>query len=118
VHNRQPAPQTLQELQQLIEQNWRRIPQDRIRRLIESNGTPHHHTSFAEIVDLKDAVPCEPYIPAAVDTCAAISDFLANQNATVLPLPFKSPDLNPTEHLWDGSDHACTVNTEISITLL
>ena len=36
VHNRQPAPQTLQELQQVIEQNWRRIPQDRIRRLIES----------------------------------------------------------------------------------
>jgi hypothetical protein len=21
----------------------------------------------------------------------------------------QSPDLNPTEHLWDGSDHACTV---------
>jgi len=35
VHSRQPAPQTLQELQQALEQDWRRIPQDRIRRLIE-----------------------------------------------------------------------------------
>ena len=31
-----PAPQTLQELQQAPEQEWGRIPQDRIRRLIES----------------------------------------------------------------------------------
>jgi hypothetical protein len=36
-------------------------------------GTPHHHTSCAEIVDLKDAVPCEPRIPASVDTCTPIS---------------------------------------------
>jgi len=36
VHSRQSAPQTLQELQQALEQDWRRIPQDRIRRLIES----------------------------------------------------------------------------------
>ena len=27
-------------------------------------GSPHHHTSSAEIVDLKDVVPCEPRIPA------------------------------------------------------
>ena len=33
VHSRQPAPQTLLELQQSLEQDWRRIPQDRIRRL-------------------------------------------------------------------------------------
>ena len=36
VRSRQPAPQTLQELQQVLEQEWGRIPQDRIRRLIES----------------------------------------------------------------------------------
>jgi hypothetical protein len=36
-------------------------------------GTPHHHTSSTEIVDLKDAVPCEPLIPASVDTCTAFS---------------------------------------------
>ena len=36
VCSRQPAPQTLQELQQALEQEWGRIPQDRIRRLIES----------------------------------------------------------------------------------
>ena len=31
VRSRQPAPQILQELQQVIEQEWGRIPQDRIR---------------------------------------------------------------------------------------
>ena len=36
VCSRQPAPQTLQELQQALEQEWERIPQDGIRRLIES----------------------------------------------------------------------------------
>ena len=36
VCSRQPAPQTLQELQQALEQEWGRIPQDRIRRLTES----------------------------------------------------------------------------------
>jgi hypothetical protein len=36
VCSRQPAPQTLQELQQALEQEWGRIPQDRIRRFIES----------------------------------------------------------------------------------
>jgi hypothetical protein len=36
VRSRKPAPQTLQELQQAFEQEWRRIPKDRIRRLIES----------------------------------------------------------------------------------
>ena len=36
VHSRQSVPQTLQELQQALEQEWGRIPQDRICRLIES----------------------------------------------------------------------------------
>jgi hypothetical protein len=36
-------------------------------------GTPHYQAPSAEIVDLKDTVPCEPLIPASVDTCAAIS---------------------------------------------
>jgi hypothetical protein len=36
VCSRQPAPQTLQELQQALEQEWGRIRQDRIRRLTES----------------------------------------------------------------------------------
>jgi hypothetical protein len=36
VRSRQLAPQTLQELPQALEQEWGRIPQDRIRRLIES----------------------------------------------------------------------------------
>ena len=35
VRSRQPALQTLQELQQALEQERGRIPQDRIRRLIE-----------------------------------------------------------------------------------
>ena len=34
--SRQPAPQTLQELQLALEQEWERIPQNRMRRLIES----------------------------------------------------------------------------------
>ena len=36
VRSRQPAPQTLQELQQVLEQEEGRIPHDRILRLIES----------------------------------------------------------------------------------
>ena len=36
VCSRQPDLQTLQELPQALEQEWGRIPQDRIRRLIES----------------------------------------------------------------------------------
>ena len=35
MHSRQSAPQTVQELQQALEQECGRIPQDRIRRLIE-----------------------------------------------------------------------------------
>jgi hypothetical protein len=36
VRSRQPAPQTLQEMQQALEKEWGRILQYRIRRLIES----------------------------------------------------------------------------------
>jgi len=36
VRSRQPVPQTVQELQQALEQECGRIPQYRIRRLIES----------------------------------------------------------------------------------
>ena len=42
-------------------------------------GIPHHHTSAAQIDDLKDAVLCEPLIPASVDTCTAIS-FLQHES--------------------------------------
>jgi hypothetical protein len=35
VRCRQPVPQSLQEMQQALEQEWGRIPQDRIHRLIE-----------------------------------------------------------------------------------
>ena len=41
---------------------------------------------------------------ARLHTARATVDFLAKQNVTVLTLPFKSPDLNPIEHLWDDSD--------------
>ena len=37
-------------------------------------------------------------------TTRATVDFSANQNVAVLPLPFKSPDLNPIEHLWGDFD--------------
>ena len=36
LRSRQSAPQTLQKLQQALEQEWERILQDHIRRLIES----------------------------------------------------------------------------------
>jgi len=36
VRQRQPQPQTLQALQQALQYDWKRIPQERIHRLIES----------------------------------------------------------------------------------
>ena len=37
-------------------------------------------------------------------TGRATVDFPANQNVTVVPLPFRSPDLNPKELLWGDFD--------------
>jgi hypothetical protein len=42
-------------------------------------------------------------------TARATVDFLANQNVTVLPWPFKSLDLNPIELLWMTWIDACAV---------
>ena len=42
-------------------------------------------------------------------TTRATVDFLANQNVTVLPWPFKSLDLSPIEHLWMTWIDACAV---------
>ena len=39
----------------------------------------------------------------------ATVDFLANQNVTVLPWPFKSLDLKPIEHLWMTWIDACAI---------
>jgi hypothetical protein len=36
---------------------------------------------------------------ARLHTARATVDFLANQNVTVLPWPFKSLDVNPIEHM-------------------
>ena len=42
-------------------------------------------------------------------TASATVDFIATQNVTVLPWPFKSLDLNPIEHLWMTWIDACAV---------
>ena len=42
-------------------------------------------------------------------TAHATVYFLANQNVTVLHLPFKSLDLNPIEHLWMTWIDACAI---------
>jgi hypothetical protein len=66
-------------------------------------GTPHHHTSFAEIVDLKDAVPCGPLIPASVDTCTAIS-FLQRESWFIA-----EPDSPPVSFAGPSPLLCCTI---------
>jgi len=46
---------------------------------------------------------------ALLHTARATVDYVANQNVTVLPWPFKSLDLNPIEHLWMTWIDACVV---------
>ena len=46
-------------------------------------------------------------------TDRATVDFLANQNVTVLPWPFKSLDLNPIEHLWMTWIDACAIVNQL-----
>ena len=58
------------------------------------------HTEMREVFQHDNARP---------HTARATVDFLANQNVTVLPWPFKSLDLNPIEHLWMTWIDACTV---------
>jgi hypothetical protein len=41
---------------------------------------------------------------ATSNTARSVHDFLQDRNASVLPWPAKSLDLNPIEHVWDLYD--------------
>ena len=41
---------------------------------------------------------------ATSHTASSVCDFLQDRNVSVLPLPAKSPDLNPIELVWDLLD--------------
>jgi hypothetical protein len=61
-------------------------------------GTPHYQAPSAEIVDLKDTVPCEPLIPASVDTCTAISCLQHEPDSPPVlqvPAPYSVAPLEP-----------------------
>ena len=82
-------------------------------------GTPHHHTSSAEIVDLKDAVTCEPLMLASVDTCTAISYlrheswYIAEPNSPpVLQVtaPYSAAPLDPCKSM-PTSEYCAKVRT-------
>jgi transposase len=47
---------------------------------------------------------CLQYDYATSHTACSVRDFLQDRNVSVLPLPAKSTDLNPIEHVWDLLD--------------
>ena len=68
-------------------------------------GTPHHHTSSAEIVDLKDAVTCKPLILASVNTCTAIS--YRQHESWYIAEPDSPPVLQVTAPYSDAPSYPC-----------